>query len=100
MKSRKGGGEGRVRSMTEDESTLPQAGGACPMLHGEVLGYQACNMLLAASKASAWSTRLEHVVIDPINSEGTNRYLKQENSEDMGEQGDTQQIFGRSILKV
>lgn len=53
MKSRKGGGEGRVQSMTKDESTLPQAGGACPVLYGEVLGYQACNMLLAAFKASA-----------------------------------------------
>lgn len=99
MKNRKGGGEGRVWSVTKGESAPSQAGGASPVLQGEVLGHQVCNMLLATSKASAWSTRLEYVVIGPINSEGTDRYFKQENSEDMGEQGETETNFWQIYIK-
>lgn len=29
------------------------------------------------------------MIIGPVNSEGTHRYFEQENSEDMGDQGDT-----------
>lgn len=84
MKNRKEGGEGSVWSMTQDLSPPSQAGGVSPVRHGEALGYWARNVLLAASAASTWSTTLEHDVIDSINSEGTNRYFKQENIEDMG----------------